>query len=102
MQMLVVLVGVGFVWWRCAHGVGNMYRRRGRSQSQGLLLGFALGPVGLVIAAATPRRDLRNKVRCLRCREWVDELRDRCPHCDTKLRVGTTTSRSPRVLVGSR
>ena len=82
-----MVAGVAYVFWFCARWSRDTYKRKGRSPGQGYLLGLVLGPVGVVVATLTPKVDMRHKIRCLRCRRWVDQELSRCPHCDLSLRI---------------
>src|SRR2546427_5672084 len=94
MYTLLIVALAGWLWWTCTKAAAGIYRRKARNPNQGMLLGLALGPLGVVVAACTPKMDLHGKERCLRCRRWVDQNLNQCPHCGLKLRVATTTSRA--------
>ena len=100
MELWLLVAGVAYVFWFCARWARETYKRKGRRPGEGYLLGLLLGPVGVLIAVLTPRVDMRHKMRCLRCREWVDQDADKCPHCDlslkiTSMRVSKTHQSSP-------
>jgi hypothetical protein len=87
MMVLLWVALVALVFWRCGKAASEMFWRKGRSRREGFLLGCLLGPVGLLLAATTPKRDLRHHIKCTRCRNWVrDDLKE-CPHCGLHLWV---------------
>lgn len=83
-----------FVW--CLFGIagGIVLGNKGRSGCGGFLLGFLLGPIGLVIAlvmradqGALERQDLASGTarRCPSCAEIVRAEALKCKHCGADL-----------------
>ena len=84
---------IGF-WFICGLIAGSIYRNKGRSEAAGCLVGFLLGPIGILLALASSRdevavlqRDEAKKLksrqyeRCQHCHELVRTEAAVCPHC---------------------
>ena len=80
-------IGVGVL---CGIIAGYIYRNKGRAMAWGCVVGFLLGPLGIVYAAvrsertaALERRMIRKGThkRCQYCEEMMRVTAIVCPHC---------------------
>jgi hypothetical protein len=68
-------------WLVCGIIAMYIYQNKGRSGAWGCLVGFALGPLGILYAAVRSPRQEKIEERMLRKGE-----RKRCPHCSELIR----------------
>jgi hypothetical protein len=48
---------IAIIWLVCTAATGDIYRSKGYGVGWGLVVGFMLGPLGLLIAAAKPKKE---------------------------------------------
>mgnify|MGYP001550901652 CR=1 FL=1 len=65
------------VFWALCGAVGAMIGDRKGMAGQGLVMGFVLGPIGIVLALTSTG----NRRACPYCRELVDPAAVVCAHC---------------------
>lgn len=64
------------LWIVCGFAAAAIYRGKGRSWGVGLVAGFILGPIGIVLAAASSANQEGRERQQLR-----DGSSKKCPHC---------------------
>lgn len=111
--MFEFLVVAAF-WAVCGFAGGSVTRAKGRGGAPGYLLGFLLGPVGLLIAVILPRNEggieaaaleAGDRRRCPSCAELVRREAVKCRFCGADLEPlpapapGPTEPVSPRRLI---
>jgi len=75
------------LWVTCAIWATVLMRQRGYPIWKGLLMGLALGPIGVLWALTTARASARRPrgqaemVACRYCRRSVSRYARVCPHC---------------------
>jgi hypothetical protein len=79
--LLIIAVVVG--WIACGLIGGALASEKGRG-SDGLLLGFLFGPIGIVIALLLPPKAVAHKQgtkHCPYCATAIDVSEMKCPNC---------------------
>jgi len=71
-----------FVLVMCAVIAAHIYHNKGRHWFWGILVGFALGPLGIVYAAVRGTNTARLERRKIRSGTWR-----RCPYCAEVIRA---------------
>ena len=79
------------LWLLCGVVAAVIAARKG-SAGVGLVLGFFLGPFGIIIAAVM-KGDRRE---CPQCREWIHREATICPKCRSSLEPQTEPTVAPR------
>lgn len=103
-QMIAIVSVSVLVWLGCAFYAGGLARNNGRSYNMWFLVGFLLGPVGLLITwlyfqlsgerhqrhrhSVGRRSDIPEMVKCPRCGQSVPTSFDCCQFCGAPVRGG--------------
>ena len=112
--MFELMLLVAF-WVVCGLAGGSVTRGKGRGGAPGYLLGFLLGPLGLLIAVVLPRNEAGVEAaalesgarrRCPQCAELVRREAVKCRHCGAELEPAAPPAEqretvSPRRLVAA-
>jgi ribosomal protein L32 len=93
---VIYLIGgcvVGFpILLLCAWFASRIYNKRGRSTLAGFVMGFVLGPVGILLARLIPKNktELARRRRERRVELLQSGMAKECPHCRTLIRANAT------------
>jgi len=69
------------IWFLCGIIASAIYSRKGRSGCVGLLGGFLLGPIGVILALVAGS----GLPKCPYCAERIQPDAIVCPHCQREL-----------------
>jgi len=92
MELIIAVFVIATIWGAICYAIANP---KGQGQL-GFLLGFFLGPLGVVFAVFLS--DSVERFICLRCRKGVDEEAKICPFClqDFRTKKEKTQTRQKR------
>jgi hypothetical protein len=75
-------MGWVLLWLLCGIAAAAIYYNKGRSWVTALLVGLIFGPIGVILAALTPRDPAALEERQIKGGEWK-----RCPRCKELVRA---------------
>jgi hypothetical protein len=94
-------------WFVCGLIAGAIYRGKGRSEAAGCLVGFFLGPIGILLAVLSSRNDKGLEKQALKkgeiklCPYCAEPIRSQaviCKHCNSDVRGAFEDKRKVSML----
>ena len=76
----------GFIWGLIVVAIGRSRGESGIEAVGGFLIGFLLGPIGVLLALASKG----NRIKCPFCKQMIDPKALICPHCRSEVSPAET------------